>query len=270
MAWRPKNWNSIFSRCRFLRQTTTIQHSRSQTCYFTLVYVSLPLGCLAVARTWKNFHSFEVRFLPFSSYISVYILGSCKQFVRLHYAALFSAKKKKNTRKNLRQKLGKVKKFCSPVGPVEPCSGFEPKMIRKFWFFKTSNYYQIFTYFTQTWRNRQLKPSSSERTRSQNIERINFISVSLCIALRAGGAWMHCVLHFTWNCASFNENSSPTREQWHARNLFLVKKRFSMKQFKHLLSFLILFGIVYFWVLGTQPEKISERLLLSSLLPQLF
>lgn len=52
---------------------------------------------------------------------------------------------------------------------------------------------------------------------------------------------MHCVLHFTWGCAS-------SRKQWQARNLFLVKKCFSMKQFKHLLSFLILFGIVCFWI----------------------
>lgn len=50
------------------RQTTTIQHSRSQTCYFTLFYV-LTFGF--VALTWK-IYSLSARFiLYFSLHLSL-------------------------------------------------------------------------------------------------------------------------------------------------------------------------------------------------------
>lgn len=96
MAWKQQkeklNWNS-FSTPLSLRQTTTIQHSRSQTCYFTLFYV-LTFG-------FRSFNMENVSSLALSSYISFYILGSCKQFVRFHYASLFLRAKRKNVKRNI-------------------------------------------------------------------------------------------------------------------------------------------------------------------------
>lgn len=88
--WKKLNWNSYFglSWDKKKKKTTTIHHSRSQTCYFTLFYV---LTFAFVALTWKMFFSS-------SSYISLYILGSCKQFVR--FSLCFSLFLKKRVERN--------------------------------------------------------------------------------------------------------------------------------------------------------------------------
>lgn len=157
--------------------------------YFSLCF--LTFGLLAVARTWKNFHSFEVRFLPFSSYIPVYILGSCKQFVRLHYAALFS--KKKNTRKYSRQKLGKVEKLVPPRKYPNFLRIWNRRNFESFLVLNSKIF--ITFYYTQTWPNRQLNPQQ-QRKNSFTKHRTNkfYFCFVLHYVMVVHGCIVYCIL----------------------------------------------------------------------------